>query len=79
MRIRRHYLGKMWPPALKNGMYVLGDPTAKDEKHHEKNEVLVKTEDEAIRLLKQGFSIRTESPTRPSLVRRNLFVDGKPI
>jgi hypothetical protein len=54
----------------------LGDPRARSEKHHEKNEVLVRTEDEAIRLLRDGFSIRVETATRPSLVRLNLFIDG---
>lgn len=68
--------GKKWAPVKKGGLFVLGDPNAKNTKHHEKNEVLVRSEDEAIRLLKSGFSIRVETTTRPSLVRRNLFVDG---
>ncbi len=76
VRIYRLYNGKKWAPAKKAGLYVLGDPRAGDEKHHEKNEVLVRTEDEAIRLLKEGFSIRIETASSPSLVRRNLFVDG---
>ena len=76
MRIYRLHLGKKWLPAKKDGFFVLGDPRAKSEKHHEKNEVLVRTEDEAIRLLRDGFSIRIATDTSPSLVRRNLYVDG---
>ena len=76
MRIYRLWKGVKWPPALKDGFFVLGDPSARTEKHLTKNEVLVRTEDEAIRLIKKGFSIRVESPTRPSLVRRNLFLDN---
>lgn len=76
MRIYRQHLGKQWPPAKKDGLFVLGDPRAKSEKHHAKNEVLVRTEDEAIRLLRDGFSIRVETDTAPSLVRKNLYVDG---
>ncbi|WJI82111.1 MULTISPECIES: hypothetical protein [unclassified Mesorhizobium] len=71
--------GRQWPPAQKDGLFVLGDPTARDVKHHKKNEVLVRTEEEAIRLILKGFSIRVETNTRPSLVRRNIFVDGKPV
>lgn len=76
MRIYRLFKGKKWPPAIKDGYFVLGDPDAQDEKHHEKNEVLVRSEEEAIRLIKKGFSIRVETTTRPSLVRRNIYVDG---
>jgi len=79
MRIYRLHDGKKWPPVKKDGLFVLGDPRARDKKHHEKNEVLVRGEDEAIRLLREGFSIRIETTTRPSLVRKNLFVDGLPI
>lgn len=71
--------GQKWPPAQKDGLFVLGDPEAKDIKHHKNNEVLVRTEEEAIRLILKGFSIRIETKTRPSLVRRNIFVDGKPV
>jgi hypothetical protein len=76
MRINRLYQGKKWPPSRKDGLFVLGDPRAKTEKHHEKNEVLVRSEDEAIRLIQDGFSIRIETATRPSLVRKNLYLDG---
>ena len=76
MRIYRLKDGIKWPPAMKSGLLVLGDPSASETKHHEKNEVLVRTEDEAIRLIRRGFSIRVETPTRPSLVRLNLFLDG---
>jgi hypothetical protein len=76
MRIYRLHNGKKWAPAKQDGLFVLGDPRAAGEKHHAKNEVLVRTEEEAIRLLRDGFSIRIETSTRPSLVRKNLFVDG---
>lgn len=76
MRIYRLWNGKKWPPAKKDGLFVLGDPKANREKHHAKNEVLVRSEEEAIRLLHGGFSIRVQTETQPSLVRRNLFVDG---
>jgi len=69
--------GQKWPPARKDGLFVLGDPEARDIKHYKKNEVLARTEDEAIRLILKGFSIRVETNTQPSLVRRNIFVDGK--
>ncbi|WP_143750551.1 MULTISPECIES: hypothetical protein [unclassified Mesorhizobium] len=69
--------GRQWPPAQKDGLFVLGDPGAQNIKHHKKNEVLVRSEEEAIRLILKGFSIRIETKTRPSLVRRNIFVDGK--
>ncbi|WP_156937943.1 hypothetical protein [Mesorhizobium sp. LNHC221B00] len=69
--------GRQWPPAQKDGLFVLGDPSARNVKHQKKNEVLVPTEEEAIRLILKGFPIRIETKTRPSLVRRNLFVDGK--
>lgn len=76
MRIFRLKDGRKWPPAMKDGCFVLGDPDARDKKHHERNEVLVRSEEEAIRLIKKGFSIRIETTTRPSLVRRNIYVDG---
>ena len=79
MRIYRLFKGKKWAPALKNGFFVLGDPSAKSARHYQKSEVLVKSEDEVIRLLGMGFSISVETPTRPSLVRKDLFVDGKPV
>ena len=68
--------GTKWEPALNDGLFVLADPSATNEKHHAKNEVLVRTEDEAIRLLRQGFSIRVKSKAAPVLVRKNLVVDG---
>ena len=79
MRIYRLFNGRKWPPAKKNGLFVLGDPKAKQTKHHEKNEVLVRSEEEAIRLIKDGFSIRIETATRPSLVRLNLYIDGQEV
>jgi hypothetical protein len=68
--------GKKWPPALENGFFILGDPAKSNRKHTAQNAVLVRSEEEAIDLLSKGYSIRIETATRPSLVRRNLFVDG---
>ncbi|WP_309085303.1 hypothetical protein [Chelativorans sp.] len=76
MRIYRLFAGEKWAPARKNGCFVLGDPACKDKKHHRSNEVLVRSEEEAIELIGKGFSIRIETGTRPSLVRRNVYVDG---
>ena len=75
MRIYRLFDGKKWPPAKKGGFFVLGDPKAGAEKHHAHSEVLVREEDEAIRLIQAGYSIRVESKTSPSLVRKNLYLD----
>lgn len=52
---------------------------AANQKHHAKNKVLVRIEQEMIDLIMLGYSVRMVTGAAPSLVRRNLFVDGKPI
>ena len=80
MRIFRQTLdGKKWPPAVSNGHFVLGDPRHGNAKHTEPNAVRVRTEDEAIGLIRSGYSIRIMTPNRPSMIRKNLFIDGAPI
>lgn len=64
-------------PARENGNFVLGDPKHGSRKHITANAVRVRTEAEMIDLIKRGFSVRVETTTRPSLVRLNLYVDGK--
>ncbi len=51
----------------------------KNRKHTAGNQARVPTEQQAVDLLAKGYSIRVETRTRPSLVRLNLFVDGKRI
>jgi hypothetical protein len=64
------------PPAIENGWYVLADPKHRSRKHTKANAVRVKTEQEAIDLLRKGFSIRIEDPVRSTLIRKNLYIDG---
>ena len=64
------------PIADKDGFYILGSPKHGHEKHHAKNKIRIRDEDEMIALLQLGYSIRVKTPTSPSLVRLNLFVDG---
>lgn len=64
-------------PIKESGCYVLGDPKHGNRKHTTANKVLVPTEQEMIDLIARGFSVRVDTATRPSLVRLNLFVDGK--
>ncbi len=71
--------GTRWPPAREGGWFVLGDPAKGGQKHHSANAVRVRSEEEVIELLSRGFSLRVETSTRPSLVRRGLYVDGQPI
>jgi hypothetical protein len=66
-------------PAKEGGRFVLGDPRHGSQKHIAANKVLVRTEQEMIDLIARGFSVRVETKTRPSLVRLNLFVDGKKV
>ncbi|MGC5198541.1 hypothetical protein [Aphanothece microscopica] len=68
--------GKKWPISKENGWYVLGDPKHGSSKHKVENAVKVASEAEVIELLRKGYSVRVETPTRPSLVRRNLYIDG---
>lgn len=66
-------------PAQERGKYVLGDPKYGNSKHIAANKKLVASEQEMIDLIMAGFSVRVQTRTRPSLVRKNLFVDGKQI
>ena len=68
--------GRKFPPALVGSQYVLGDPSLGRRKHTTANQVYVWTEQEAIDPIFRGFSIRIETTTSPSLIRKNLFVDG---
>lgn len=54
----------------KLGHFVLGDPAFGSELHHRKNAVLTTDYDEALRLVRNGFSIRmsTGDGTPPSLI-----------
>ena len=54
----------------KQGHFVLGDPTFGSELHHRKNAVLTTEYDEALRLVRKGFSIRMSAGdgTPPSLI-----------
>lgn len=66
-------------PVQQDGCFVLGDPKYGNEKHHGRNQVLVRTEQEMIDLLRLGYSVRVGTETAPSLVSRNLFVDDQPL
>ena len=54
----------------KQGNFVLGDPAFGSELHHRKNAVLTTDYDEALRLVRNGFSIRMSAGdgTPPSLI-----------
>lgn len=66
-------------PAQEAGHFILGDPKHGNRKHITTNKVAVRTEQEMIDLIMRGFSVRVETKTRPSLVRLNLFVDGRKV
>ena len=68
--------GKKWAPAREGVFLTLGAPHHGGSKHLAENAIPVRTEEEAIDLLRKGYSIRIETSTRPSLIRRNLFIDG---
>lgn len=63
-------------PIRQDGCFVLGDPKHGSKKHLAVNQVLVRTEREMIDLIMRGHSVRVETESAPSLVRRNLYVDG---
>lgn len=54
----------------KQGNFVLGDPAFKSELHHRKNAVLTTDYNEALRLVRKGFSIRMSAGdgSPPSLI-----------
>lgn len=76
MSIYRLKDGKKWPLHMENGFYVLGDPKHGKDKHRAENAVKVASEAEVIALYRKGFSVRVETSTWPSLVRKNLYIDG---
>lgn len=59
-----------------NGCFVLGDPKFGNRKHADSNQVYVRDEEDAVYLIKGGFSIRVAGNKSPGLVRKNLYVDG---
>jgi hypothetical protein len=63
------------------GAFVLGDPQHGKDQHKVANEVYAATEAEAVELIEtKGHYIRVENAgTRESLMRLNLFVDGRRI
>ena len=55
----------------------MGDPAKGSKKHTVDEEILIASEGEAVRLIRdKGYSLRVETTTRPSLVRLNIFQDG---
>ncbi|MCZ7453509.1 hypothetical protein [Rhizobium rhizogenes] len=66
-------------PIQEAGGFILGDPKHGNRKHITANKVTIRTEQEMIDLIMRGFSVRVETKTRASLVRLNLFVDGKKV
>jgi hypothetical protein len=74
----RLWEGRKYPAATEAGTYVLGDPALGRKRHVAKNAVVVRTESEAVDLIKRGYYLRVEplGDGRPALVRLNLFQDG---
>ena len=70
---------KQEPIRNTDGYSILGSPRRGAEKHHKKNEVLTKSEDEMIDLIREGYSVRVKTSSAPALVRRNLYIDGEPM
>lgn len=65
---------------LENGFYELGDYKSHGKRQHTvANRVLVRTEQEMIDLIMRGHYVRVEHDTRATLVRRNLYIDGKKV
>lgn len=58
------------------GQFTLGDPRFGNAKHKTENQIYVASENEAISLIRKGFSIRVDGGKAPSLVRSNLHIDG---
>jgi len=60
-----------------NGFYVLGNyKVFAKQQHTTDNQVLVETEQEMIDLVMKGHYVRVEDDKRPTLVRKNLYIDG---
>lgn len=66
-------------PIIQDGCFVLANPEHGGEKHHAKNKVLVRTEQEMIDLIRLGYLVRVGTDAAPSLVSRNIFIDGEQI
>lgn len=66
-------------PIIQDGCFVLANPEHGGEKHHAKNKVLVRSEQEMIGLIKLGYSVRVGTDKAPSLVRRNIFIDDEQV
>ena len=68
-------------PAIrdKNGFFVLGAPELGNEKHKSATKILIRDEDEMMSRVVAGHSIRVRTKRVPSLVNRNLIVDGRAI
>lgn len=64
-------------PVRREGCFVLVKPKHGNQKHHAKNQVLVRRELEMIDLNIRGFAVRTGTDAAPSLVRLKLYVDGQ--
>lgn len=63
-----------------NGHYVLGDYKKFGSRQHTTaNRIMVRTEQEMIDLILKGHYVRVEHDQRPSLVRKDLYVDGKQV
>jgi hypothetical protein len=60
------------------GQFTLGDPKRGDRKHADGNQLRVVFEDEAVELVRKGWSIRVdgEGCNPPGLVCRYLYIDG---
>jgi len=66
------------PKRNRDGFYVLGAPAYGNRKHHSENKVLARTEDEVIELIvSRGHSVRVNAGGTGSLVRSNIFIDGR--
>ena len=74
----RLWKSRQYPAQLENGHFVLGDPALGRVRHTTGNAVRVRTEAEAVDLIKRGFYLRVqaEKGPRPTLVRLNLFHNG---
>lgn len=66
-------------PITQDACFILANPEHGGEKHHAKNKVLVRSEQEMIDLIMLGYSVRVGTDKAPSLVRRNIFIDGEQI
>lgn len=58
---------------------MMGDPEHTRKGLRARNEVRIKTEEEVIELIHKGYALWVETGTRPSMVKKNLFIDDKQI